>query len=361
MKRILAILCLLLVSVAAFATRPYVPPPCPGTPTGYYVSGKQLFSPLDTPVVLHGVNDNHWDQVAAAKTGIPLTGANAVRLEVDFAQTAATNQAAVDPLLKAGLVTIIGNWKGTCKVDSPTLTAIVDTWVAQAPTWTQAKYQSTLLINIANEWGPANNVVWRDQYLAAIARMRAAGYMQPLVIDSGNCGQDVADVVTYGPALLAADPQHNVLFDVHVYGYFAAPALKSWQQDFNKAMTALGATGLPVLIGEYGPGLNVGSSPTLITPEQVLAASKAQGFVGDMAWSYNDNNLAGCKTADTGWFGMTTYCATFTGKPTDLTAFGRKMVPLLRSMNGMPALQSLAPAAAFNATFAPSATLPGQQ
>ncbi|HEX7508838.1 MAG TPA: hypothetical protein VF550_18845 [Polyangia bacterium] len=47
--------------------------------------------------------------------------------------------------------------------------------------------------------------------------MRATGYLSPLVIDSGGCGQDTADIATYIRVLLLyARPMHaaSVLFDI---------------------------------------------------------------------------------------------------------------------------------------------------
>ena len=58
-----------------------------------------------------------------------------------------------------------------------------------------------LIVNIANEWGPANSTVWRDSYITAIAAMRKAGYLGTLLIDAGGCGQDLTDLVTYSSAV----------------------------------------------------------------------------------------------------------------------------------------------------------------
>jgi mannan endo-1,4-beta-mannosidase len=348
MKRVLTGLLASSFVAAIAAPRPYVLPNCPAGPQGYYVSGSQLFKPDGSPYRIRGLNDVHWDQRASV-TGIQLTGANSVRIVIDFAQTVATNQSIVDPFVAAGLLPIPGNWTGTCKADAATLGAIVDTWVAQKALWA-THYANTALINIANEWGPGSttstpvpykanaitpNYAWRDGYVAAIKRMRDAGYTQTLVVDAGSCGQDAQTVIRDGAAVLASDPQRNVLFDVHVYGGFYRPATAAWQQDYDTAMAALKATGLPIMIGEFGPGQNVGPSPTPITPQTIVATAEANGW-GWMPWAYNDNNLGGCKTSDTGWFGMTSYCSNYTGKDAELTAFGRLMVPILKSYVGKP-------------------------
>lgn len=325
----------------------------------WFVSGRNLYDPTGKLRYLAGVNNSHWDQ-NAARTGIPLTGSNAVRFVIDMNQSQATNWNVVDPYVPTGAFPIIGNWDGTCKGDVATLNTIVSKWVQQAPTWT--KYNQTGGINIANEWGPAStsstpvpykanaitpNYAWRDAYVAAIPRMRLAGYNGLFVVDAGNCGQDAEEVVRDGAAILAADPLHNVLFDVHVYSSFYYPSTIAWQTDYKTRMTAMSASGLPIIIGEFGPAPytdstgthSVGPSPTAVPTAKLIADIKQAGFAGWLAWGYNDNNLGGCKTSDVGWFGMTNYCSNYTGKDSELTSFGRLMVPLIRSTNGLPALQ----------------------
>ena len=298
--------------------------------TGYFVSGSKLYAPHGVEFRIRGVNNNHWDS-AGAWTGIPLSGANTSRMFLSFTNTTAYNWNVIQQAaLSKGIVPIPTNWSTTCIADPAALENAVDAWVAQASTWTQLN--STGLINIANEWGPSNSTVWRDSYVTAIARMRAAGYTSPLVIDSGGCGQDGQDVIKYGAAVLAADPMRNVLFDVHVYGSWHYPATATWMQDYDTTMAQLKATGLPIILGEFGPGKNIGPSPTTITPEHVVATAEANGW-GWMPWAWGDNNLAACQADDTG-FSMTKNCGKYTGADTtELTAFGQSMVPLLKQYN----------------------------
>ena len=308
----------------AAATEAFVSRPAGNTGTGFYVVGAKLYDPKGHEFRIRGVNHTHWDN---GSPGIPLSGANAERMPVNFAKPASANLAIMNTQMVANkIVPIPGNWLGTCKSDVATLSTIVDTWVAQAATWTTLN--STGLINIANEWGPQDSAVWRDGYINAVARMRAAGYTGTLVVDTGGCGQNGADVVKYGAAVLAADPQKNILFDVHVYGSWHLPATATWMQDYTKTMTQLKATGLPMILGEFGPGRNVGPSPTMITPEQVIATAEAAGW-GWMPWSWDDNDLPNCMSDDH-WFSMTVNCGKY--KTTaDLTAFGKAIVPIIQS------------------------------
>lgn len=303
---------------------------------------------------LRGVNQVHWDSPGAAK-GILISGANAVRLSVDFKQPAAANLARAQAFSAQGITPIPGNWAGTCKIDPAVLTAIVDTWVAQAATWTQVNGP----INIANEWGPGAltqqqvspwaklpNYVWRDSNITAVQRMRAAGYKGTLVVDAGNCGQDALTVIRDGASVLAADTQHSILFDVHIYGGFhlatATDPGASWQQDYAKTIAALKASGLPILIGEFGPGRSIGPSPTTISPEQIIADAEANGF-GWLAWAWDDNNMANCQSSDA-WFSLTINCGRYTGLDSELTTFGKTIVPLLKQYAAKPVAPAAAPA-----------------
>ncbi len=308
------------VSIVPAATRP-----AGNTGTGFYVVGNKLYDAKGKEFRIRGVNRTHWDSYGSP-AGLPMSGANTERIALNFTRPVAGNFDIVRSQMIANkIVPMPGNWGTTCKSDPASLTAVVDTWVAQASTWTTLN--SNGLINIANEWGPANSTVWRDNYITAVARMRAAGYTGTLVVDSGGCGQDAQDVVKYGPAVLASDPQKNILFDVHVYGSFHYPATASWMQDYTKAMAQLKASGLAIILGEFGPGRNVGPSPTMVTPEQVIASAEDAGF-GWMPWAWDDNNLANCAANDN-WFSMTTKCGGYKTND-DLTLFGKTIVPILQ-------------------------------
>ncbi|MET0381966.1 MAG: cellulase family glycosylhydrolase [Burkholderiaceae bacterium] len=304
-----------------------VPRPAHNTGTGFYVVGSKLYDNTGHEFRIRGVNRVHWDQGASA-TGIPLSGANTERILLNFTRPASSNLALVNSqMIGKGVVPMPGNWNATCKTDAASLQAIVDTWVAQASAWTSIDRYS--IINIANEWGPSNSAVWRDEYIKAIARMRAAGYNGTLSITSGGCGQDQADLVKYAQAVFDSDPQKNVIFDLHVYGHFYATVTAAWQSALAPASKQVAALGLPVIFGEFGPGKNIGPSPTLVTPQTIVATAETLGF-GWLAWAWDDNNLGGC-TSDDKWFSMTKKCGAYT-KESDLTAFGQLMVPMIKSL-----------------------------
>ena len=301
-----------------------------------HVQNGKLYGPTSTELRLRGINRAHWDQNTY---GTGSVGANVVRMSIDFSQPVATSWGAVQSqILSYGMTPIVGNWIGTCNSDPNVLSSIVDTWIAQADTWKQLNANG--IVNIANEWGPTNSSVWRDSYIAQVKRLRAAGFTGTLMVDSGGCGQDPNDIVQYGAAVLASDPLHNILFDVHVYGNFVLNATVSWETDYATSMAALKATGLPIVLGEFGPGNNVGPSPTTITPQQVISTAESNGW-GWLAWAMDDNDQAGCQSDGYG-FSMTYTCwgdATHQGDA-NLTPWGLLIATELRTLNSAPTLTS---------------------
>ena len=91
------------------------------------------------------------------------------------------------------------------------------------------------------------------------------------------------------------------------------------QYDLQPITNSLAALGLPIIYGEFGPGRNVGPSPTLVTPARVIQAAEGANF-GWMPWSWDDVNQANC-TANNSSFSMTYNCGQY-GAPSSLTWYG---------------------------------------
>jgi hypothetical protein len=236
---------------------------------------------------IRGMNKLHFD---SPSPGIPKTHANTERWVIDFkgqyGATPSSNLTLMQDTIASKVVPMPGNWDGTCNEDPATLSAIVDTWVAQASTWTSIN--DKMILNIANEWGPANSTVWRDSYISAIGKLRAAGYTCTISVTSGGCGQDNADLVTYAQAVFDSDPQKNVIFDQHIYGNWAYDGQgQSWQVSLDAGLSALAGTGLVMIVGEFGPGMNISPSPTTLTPADVIKAAEAHQL-GWMSWAWDD-------------------------------------------------------------------------
>jgi mannan endo-1,4-beta-mannosidase len=285
---------------------------------GFFVAQGKLYDANGVEFRIRGVNRVHWDSSSAA--GIAASGANTVRWNIDFSRPAGGNVALVrSQSIAERIVPIVGNWGATCSNDPARLAALVSTWVQQARAW--SSLERSLIVNVANEWGPSNDPVWRDAYVQAIAQLRAAGYLGTILVDSGGCGQDVDDLLHYSGAVFASDPQKNVMFALHIYGRIPRDRVAA---DLAQLSALSREQGMAFLVGEFGPGRNIGPSPTLTTPEEVISAAEANG-IGWLAWAWDDNDRPQ-GGSDDHWFSMTYHGPGLYGSAADLTEFGREVV-----------------------------------
>jgi len=299
-----------------------VPRPSYNTGDGFYVVGKTLYDANGKEFRIRGVNRCHYD---SCPPNINATHANTMRWIIYFDQTSHMLDLLQQQNFDQRVVAIPGNWDGTCSEDTGLLDEMVSTWVSQYDQWkTIEKY---IILNIANEWGPTNSTIWRDSYINAIKRLRDVGYTCTLQITSGGCGQDNEDILRYGLDVLNSDPQKNILFDQHIYGMWCwdSSDCQNWQLPLTKGMDNLASTGLAVVIGEFGPGRNIGPSPTTLTPNQIMEAAETRGM-GWMAWAWDDPSCYSCTDEQSceNWFALSwngMYHST-----ADLTTYGRQVV-----------------------------------
>ncbi|MDB4989623.1 MAG: endoglucanase [Myxococcaceae bacterium] len=295
---------------------------------GFFVRDGKLYDANGNEFRIRGVNKVHWD---AETAGLLNVRPSLTRWAVDFTQSSSANLALLQGkagnggTIAEGSVVMPGNWNGTCKDDPALLTEIVDTWVAQASAWTQL--EKYMILNIANEWGPGGGEQWRDSYIAAVKRLRDAGYHATLSVTAPACGQDPNAIVKYGQAIYDSDPEKNVIFDQHLYGEYqdargGAPGKFDDMPDLEAHIAGLAKSGLVVILGEFGPGRDVGPSPTNINPQRVMKFAEQYGL-GWLAWAWDDNNLAQSLSDDNG-FSMSIRGSYQTSA--DLTEFGRQVV-----------------------------------
>lgn len=412
----------LLTVMATLAASPggLARPAC-NTGNGFFVLNGALYDPNGSEFRIRGVNRVHWDSSSAS--GIARSGANAVRTFIDFTQAATSNLSLVQTqYIDQGEVPIVtyagiggGETLTSCNTDPATLSAAVSAWVSQASQWTSIN--TYLIVNIANEWGPANSTVWTSSYINAVQTLRAADYTGPLLIDTGGCGQDDLDLWQSSQTVLNNDPEHNLIFSVHLYGsandYRAhilsirrgyptvitlqgngathpfAPGFNGSNNNWSgisaylirgvQGMTELNGrqpavanvggvpgawtvtlqvdstnwgnyegggnlvdyngnyllriaklaslrqrTGAVYVIGEFGPGDNIGPSPTTVAPGEIISAAETNG-IGWIPWAWDDNNLSN-GMSNSQWFSMTSTGPGIYNQPSDLTAYGQDMV-----------------------------------
>ena len=82
-------------------------------------------------------------------------------------------------------------------------------------------------------------------------------------------------------------------------------------------------TGAAFIVGEFGPGRNIGPSPTMLTPDEVVSAAEQNGL-GWMAWAWDDNDQASSASDNLG-FALAYHPSTYASS-SDLTIFGQEIV-----------------------------------
>ncbi len=261
--------------------------PSYNTGDGFFVYNGKLYDANGNEFRIRGVNRCHFD--SDSQPGISRSKANAVRIFMYQLSLGAAKYANVIqnqhidyqevPILSMPMFP--DNTVSSGNQSTSELSAGVAWWVANAQTF--APLSKYLIINIANEWGPSNSTVWRDSYISAVQQLRAAGYTAPLLIDSGGYGQDPQDILNYGAAVFNSDPQKNVILSYHDYSPVSSLA-------YFPQFAALASQGIVVIVGEFGPGRDIGPSPTVLTPAQLITTAETNQL-GWIAWAWDDNNL----------------------------------------------------------------------
>jgi mannan endo-1,4-beta-mannosidase len=300
---------------------------------GLFVLNGKLYDSNGVEFRIRGVNLCHFDSTLRSGPGIARSNANAVRVGlwlssvptstyVNTIQTYISDREVAIPTM----FVVPGTKTGTSgDASAADLAATVNNWVANFHYY--APLEHHLIINVANEWGPPlgginnSDPSWGTAYKNAIARLRAAGYTAPIMIDSGSWGEDFGDLLNYATEVFNSDPQKNVIFSLHVY----SNAASMLSENILPQLAALSAAhGMVFVVGEFGPGHNIGPAPTLVTPQQVIRAAEAAGM-GWMGWAWDDNNLAN-GASNNNWFSMTLDGPGIYNAPSDLTTYGQEIV-----------------------------------
>jgi len=274
--------------------------------TGFFILGRDLYDRRGVKVLLRGVNkmsvfeqpDDSRGQISFGE--MKQTGANTVRIVWAIAtDQGVTSTATLDALItnaKANhLIPMVELHDATG--DWGRLDELVNYWTQPAVVSIIKKHQAYLLVNIGNEVG--NDTVSQADFVAgytdAVQRLRAAGIHTPLVIDASDWGKDLGMLNNTAATLLAADPEGNLIFSVHLYwsmscGADAAFIRSNLQQAVN--------LGYPLIVGEFSryggfpcsdPAASICSPAAEIDYRTILAAChKFQ--LGWYAWEWGPGN-----------------------------------------------------------------------
>jgi mannan endo-1,4-beta-mannosidase len=254
------------------------------------VEAGAVLSASSKSFVMRGINLQYGDDPSsrlAMIDEIADTGANTIRLELRSSTTADQLRSALDEIVARGLVAVVMYWESdvTCQSDTKgfevAMTRWTDTWKAVLG---DAKYKANLVLNIANEWGDANaKDAYLNTYRDAIARLRAAGYQFPLMIDAASCGQQYSVFANGGATALAqADPYRNVIFSTHAYWSYQTSAA------IDAAIAAVQGQGQAFVWGEFGQAAFQASTGNATDHRYLIKHAEDIG-IGYLAWSWYGN------------------------------------------------------------------------
>lgn len=132
------------------------------------------------------------------------------------------------PILEIHNVTCSDNWTAFNNVVMPW-------WKSQVILDLIETHKEYLIINLANEFGKARwtgnttngMTIFKTNYNAAVAQMRALNVKVPIMIDAPDCGQSSSELLAVAESMNVTDPEHNLIFSSHAYwiGYAQNQAL----------------------------------------------------------------------------------------------------------------------------------------
>jgi mannan endo-1,4-beta-mannosidase len=278
---------------------------------GFFVLGRNLYDRLGVKVLLRGVNKMCvFDRFADPKgltsfSEIKQTGANTVRIvwaiTTDLQPNGpATSTATLDELISNAianrLIPMIELHDATG--DWGRLGELVDYWTQPSVVTIIEKHAQHLLVNIGNEVG--DDTVSQEDfvkgYTDAIQRMRAAGIHTPLVIDASDFGKNLIMLNDTAATLLAADPEYNIVFSVHLYWSISCGADEAFIRSNLQQAVDLD---YPLVVGEFSqfggfpcgspPGTSMCSEGGKIDYQTILSACHGHG-IGWYAWEWGPGN-----------------------------------------------------------------------
>ena len=186
---------------------------------GFFVQDRYLYSKDNEKVILRGVNHMFiWtDREGKTIPEIAKTGANCVRIVWNTRGRISDLDNIMGLCIANGMIPIpeihdtTGNWDR--------LPEALDYWLREETLQVLSNHQEYMILNVGNEPGAGEipESEFFDVYRMIVTKMRAAGIRVPIMIDADMWGQDEKILLSVGPKLLQADPEHNLIFSIHMW------------------------------------------------------------------------------------------------------------------------------------------------
>jgi mannan endo-1,4-beta-mannosidase len=278
-----------LVVLGALAAAPAHAEPPRARATGLHISDGRLLEGNGNDFVMRGVNHAHtwYPGETQSLADIKAFGANTVRVVLSnghrWTRNSAEDVAAVVADCKANRLICVLEVHDTTgygeEAAAATLDSAADYWIGLKDVL--AGQENYVIVNIGNEpWGNTNPAGWTAPTVAAVQKLRAAGFEHTIMVDAPNWGQDWQGVMRANArTVYDADPTGNLIFSIHMYSVFDTA------QEITDYLNAFVTARLPILIGEFGGPPDQYGDPD----EGTMMAAAEQLDLGYLAWSWSGN------------------------------------------------------------------------
>ena len=261
---------------------------------GFFVQDRFLYSKDNEKVVLRGINHMFiWtDREGKTIPEIAKTGANCVRIVWNTRGRISDLDNIIGLSIANGMIPIpeihdtTGNWRR--------LPDALDFWLRDETLQVISNHQEYLIINIGNEPGDVEQDPndFFEAYSTIVIKMRAAGIRVPIMIDADFWGQSEKNIFLMGRKLLHADPEHNLIFSIHMWwpserhdvscGYDSVEARVTGVLEKSVELK------LPLIVGEFAP---VAAGDVKEIPYRHIMAECERLNIGWLAWSWGPGNF----------------------------------------------------------------------
>ncbi|MEV2213457.1 cellulase family glycosylhydrolase [Streptomyces sp. NPDC050997] len=257
--------------------------------TGLHISDGRLVEGNGNDFVMRGVNHAHtwYPNETQSLADVKALGANTVRVVLADGHRWTANSAAdvadVIAQCKANRLICVLEVHDTTgygeDAAAGTLDQAADYWIGLKNVL--AGQENYIIINIGNEpWGNTGPEGWTAPTIAAIQKLRGAGFQHTIMVDAPNWGQDWQGVMrANAKTVYDADTTGNLIFSIHMYSVFDTAA------EITDYLNAFVNAKLPLLIGEFGGPADQWGDPD----EDTMMATAQQLKLGYLAWSWSGN------------------------------------------------------------------------
>ncbi|MDG9723095.1 cellulase family glycosylhydrolase [Streptomyces sp. DH41] len=256
---------------------------------GLHIGDGRLLEGNGNDFVMRGVNHAHtwYPGETQSLADVKALGANTVRVVLSdghrWSENSPEDVAAVVDQCKANRLICVLEVHDTTgygeDAAAGTLDHAADYWIGLKDVL--AGEEDYVVVNIGNEpWGNTDPAGWTEPTIAAVEKLRAAGFQHTIMIDAPNWGQDWQGIMRADArSVYDADPTGNLIFSIHMYSVYDTA------QEITDYLNAFVAAGLPILIGEFGGPADQWGDPD----EDTMMATAEQLGLGYLAWSWSGN------------------------------------------------------------------------